>query len=75
MAKKSEFHRKVFYRPVKVVGKGGFVQYPVVGMSDGEISMDFPYVEVECPLHSVDNLTVLKNKKGEFEVKLFKGTL
>jgi len=63
-----DFHRKVFY---KELPDG---EYKIMGMSDGEVSMEFPYVEVEIPYHSTENLKVFK-KKGKIELGITKGAL
>lgn len=57
--------RKIFFNPKTL---------EIKGMSDGENSLDFPYVEVEEDYHSYENLTV--EKKGEeYQLKIIKGYL
>lgn len=42
----------------------------IMGASNAEISMDFPYVESDIEYHSLGNLAIeIKNKKPELFVK------
>jgi hypothetical protein len=54
---------KIFYHPVT---------NKIMGMSDGDNSMQFPYVETEEKYHSLDNLAV-ETKGGKPKLKVVKG--
>ena len=58
--------RKIFFNPITL---------QIKGMSDGEISMDFPFVETDIDYHSFENLGIKKNENDSFELIVVKGTL
>lgn len=47
--------RKIFYRPESL---------QIMGMSDGEDSMNFPYIEVEENYHSTENMKIVPSGDG-----------
>jgi len=57
---------KIFYHPDTL---------KIKGMSDGEDSMNFPYVETEEFYHSTQNLGIEKDKKGLAKLKVLEGAL
>lgn len=56
----------IFYKPETL---------QIMGMSDGEASMQYPYIEIDEYYHATDNLYLEKNEAGEIELKFKKVTL
>lgn len=54
---------KIFYHPTTK---------KIMGMSDGDDSMQFPYVETDVKYHSLGNLAV-EVKEGKAALKVVKG--
>lgn len=58
---------KIFYDPRR--------DNKIIGMSDGPIVMDFPYLETEKNYHSLANLYIKKAEDGELSLASKKSTL
>ena len=52
---------KIFYNPLNL---------KIMGMSDGENSMDFPFIEVETKYHSTMGLEIILNKEKKPTLKI-----
>lgn len=48
--------RKIFYRPTDL---------QIIGMSDGENSINMPYVETEADYHSTHNLLIVREEEDQ----------
>ena len=55
---------KIFYNPKTL---------KIMGMSDGETTMDFPFVETEEKYHSTGNLSI-KNTENGVKLEVANGT-
>ena len=58
--------RKVFYHPQTL---------EIKGMSDGDVSMEFPFIETKENYHSAKHLKIEKDKDGKPKLFITKGVL
>ena len=47
----------------------------IKGISDGNITMDFPYIKVKENYHSAEHLAIELDKKGKAKLVATKGTI
>lgn len=54
--------RKIFYNPETL---------EIKGMSDGEVSMSFPFLETDKELHSLSFVRIVTDKKGKLKLDIY----